>query len=97
MRCGRFEEASAVAKQVRCVITRRNSVLLRHSDTRRNVRETWAKVREVMRGHRRVDEPTESDLTADTLNKHYAAISRDANYILTRRKHTVADTGDYVK
>ena len=96
MRCGRVEEASAIAKRVRCVITRRNSVLLRNNDTRRNVRETWAKVREVTRGHRRVDEPTASDLTADTLNKHYAAISTDANYILTRRKHTVADTGEYV-
>ena len=28
MRCGRVEEASAIAKRVRCVITRRSSVLL---------------------------------------------------------------------
>ena len=96
MRCGRVEEASAIAKRVRCVITRRSSVLLRNNDTRRNVRETWAKVREVMRGHSSVGDPMDSsDLTADTLNKHYAVISTDANYVSTRRKHTVADKDDY--
>ena len=43
-----------------------------------------------------VGDPMDSDLTADTLNKHYAAISTDANYVSARRKHTVADTDDYV-
>ena len=49
-----------------------------------------------MRGHGSVGDPMDSDLTADTLNKHYAAISTDANYASTRRKHTVADKDDYV-
>jgi len=69
MRCGRVEEASAIAKRVRSVITSRSSVLLRNNDIRRNVRETWAKVREVMRGHSSVDDTMDSDLTNELKKK----------------------------
>ena len=50
MRAGRVEEATAMTKRVRSIINKCNSMHLRRYDTRRNVRETWMKVREVTQG-----------------------------------------------
>ena len=44
MCAGRVEEAAAIAKRLRSLISKRNSVHLRRYDTRQNVRETWSKV-----------------------------------------------------
>jgi len=50
MHAGRVEEVAAIAKRVRSLTNKRNSVHLRRYDTRRNVRETWSKVRDITRG-----------------------------------------------
>jgi len=49
MRTGRVEEDAAIAKRVRSIIIKNNSVRLHRCDTRRNVRETWSKVRVITR------------------------------------------------
>lgn len=56
MRTGRVEEAGAMAKRVRAVITQKNSALLNNHDTRKRCKETWEQVREVTRGRRRHNE-----------------------------------------
>jgi len=53
MRSGRTEGADAIAKQVCAAVTRQSSSWLRTADTRKRTKETWAKVREVIRGSRR--------------------------------------------
>jgi len=95
MRAGRVEEAGAIAKRVRAVITQKNSALLNTCDTRKRCKETWEKVREVTRGHRRYCEYPHG-VTAQTLNTHYAAISTDHLYSDTRRKLTANSDEDYV-
>jgi len=85
MRAGRVEEAGDIAERVRAVITQKNSALLNTCDTRKRCKETWEKVREVTRGHRRYCEYPHA-VTAHTLNTHYAAISKDHLYSDTRRK-----------
>jgi len=71
-------------------------VHLRRCDTRRNVRETWSKVREVTQGRSNYrDAVSESTLTADVLNRYYADISTDQAYIPAKRKHTVVGAEDY--
>jgi len=96
MRSGRVEEAAAIAKRVRSVITRNNSLHLHNNDTRRNVRETWSKVREITRGRSYDTDATDSEFTADALNNHYASISTDAAYVPTRRKQTVSNSDQFV-
>ena len=95
MHAGRVEEAASIARRVRGIITRYNSVRLNKYDTRRNVRETWSKVNEVTRGRRRVDVGADSVLTADALNRHYATISTDPAYVPAKRKLTVPGSDDY--
>ena len=78
------------------VSNKRNSVHLRRYDTRRNVRETWTKVREVTQGRSNYRETvSESTLTADALNRYYADISTDQAYIPAQRKHTVVGADAY--
>jgi len=78
MRAGRVEEAAAIAKRIRAVIYQTHPVRLRRYDTRRNVSETWSKVREVTRGRcNNRDAELESSLTDDALNRQYADISTD--------------------
>lgn len=85
MRAGRVEEAAAIAKRVRSIITKNNSVRLHRCDTRRNVRETWSKVRVITR--RRNDDAAAGIMpTADVLNRHYASISTDPAYVPVQRK-----------
>jgi len=50
MRAGRTEEASAIAAHIRTIITRSSSRWLRKIDTRKNAKDAWAKVREVIKG-----------------------------------------------
>ena len=76
MRAGRVEEAGAIAKRVRAAIIQKSTIKLNNYDTRKRYKETWEKVREVTRGHRRYTEAPHG-VTAQTLNTHYAAISTD--------------------
>ena len=56
MRAGRKEEANALAARVRTVIARKSSEWLRNIDTRKCAKDTWSKVREVLKGRRRDNE-----------------------------------------
>jgi len=48
MRAGHLEEAGALARCVRVVITRQNSSWLHIISMRKNARDAWAKVREII-------------------------------------------------
>ena len=95
MRAERVEEAGAIAKRVRTVLTQKNSASLNNCDTRMRCKETWEKVREVTRGHRRNAE-SPNGVTAQTLNTHYATISTDHQYCDTRRKQTASTDEEYM-
>ena len=88
MRAGRTEEAGSIAARIRNTITRSSSRWLRQINTRKNAKDAWAKVREVIKGKaNRVGEQVEG-LTAQTLNTHYATISTDNGYSVPRLKLT---------
>ena len=90
MHAGRIEEAGALARRIRSVITRRNTAWLRKANTRKCAKDAWSKVREITGGGRRHDESHDVDgITAQVLNDHYAAVSTDHNYQATSRKVTV--------
>jgi len=50
MRAGRTDEATAMVKRIHTAITKQSLSWLRNMDTRKKTKETWAKVREVIRG-----------------------------------------------
>jgi len=50
MIAGRTDEANALAKRVLTSISRQNSLLLRECDTRKSIKLTWGKVRQVLHG-----------------------------------------------
>ena len=76
MRAGHTEEAGAIAKRTRLSITRYSSAWLRNADTRKRTKETWAKVREVIRGQKANYDSDVDGFTAQTLND----ISTDREY-----------------
>ena len=53
MHAGRVEEANALARLIRTVITRRDTAWLRKVDTRTCARAAWTKVRDVIGGGKR--------------------------------------------
>ena len=84
-----------MAKRVRAAIIQKSTIKLNNYDTRKSCKETWEKVREVTRGHRRYTEAPHG-VTAQTLNTHYAAISTDHRYSDTKRKQTASTDEDYM-
>jgi len=50
MRAGRTGEADAIAVHILTIITRSSSRWLRKADTRKSAKDTWAKMREVIKG-----------------------------------------------
>jgi len=80
VRSGRIEKADAVAKQIRAVITRKESAWLRNVNTRFNPKVAWAKVRELTKGKCRESSSVVEGLTSQILNDHYASISTDSLY-----------------
>ena len=92
MRAGRTDEANALAKRVRASISRQNSLLLRDCDTRKSVKLTWAKVRQVLHGRNRNSNSDVAGVDASILNNHYAAISKDHCYTEPRSKLSVLDS-----
>jgi len=91
MRAGRTEEASAIAARIRTIITRSSSRWLRKIDTRKNAKDAWAKVREVIKGKANGTGEQVDGLTAQIMNTHYAAISTDNDYRAPRLKLTAAE------
>jgi len=76
MRAGRTAEADAIAAHIRTIVTRSSSRWLRKADTRKSAKDTWAKVREVIKGKANQTGEQVDGLTAQIFNDHYAAIYR---------------------
>ena len=76
MRAGRIEEADAIARRVRNIMTWKSSSM-RNVDTRKCSKDAWAKLRQVIRGDRNSADSPVDGITAQSLNDHYAAISTD--------------------
>jgi len=91
MHAGHTEEACAIATRIRIIITHSSSRWLRKVNTRKNPKDAWAKVREVMKGKANRAGEHIDGLTAETFNTHYAAISTDNNYRAPRLKLTAPD------
>jgi len=87
MRADRVDEANALSQRIGKDITRRTARSLNHLQFDCDVKEIWAKVRQLTK--RRVDTSTDKRITADTLNRHYANVSTDNNYRVPNRKQTV--------
>jgi len=96
MRAGRIEQAGALARQIRNAITRQNTVQLQRVNTRQNAKEAWSKVRQFTKPRDKGDQHLSSGLTAQDLNKHYAAISADSKYVEPPAKQTVSCPCSYV-
>jgi len=75
MRKGRTEEAGALAIRIG-KIRYRNSIRLRKVTRKNSSKEFWAKVRQIT-NNSTVAAEILADITADTLNQHYASISSD--------------------
>jgi len=88
VRAGRIEKADAVAKQIRAVITRKESAWLRNLNTRHNPKVAWAKVRELTKGEGRENSSVVEGLTSQILNDFYASIFTDSLYRRPLCKHT---------
>jgi len=96
MRAGRIDEADALALRVRKAITRHSSKWLRDINTKKNPRDAWAKVRDVIRGTRRDSGHPPDGISAHVLNEHYAAISTDDDYHAPQPKLTVTDRKSFI-
>jgi len=92
MRAGNVERAAALAVKIGDAFKRHNSAELSRVDVLSDPRNMWAKVRQLTgRSKSAVDASQTSAVTADVLNRHYAAISTDANYTAPSVKQTVAN------
>jgi len=88
MRAGRVEEAGALASQIGLDITRRSKRQLHRINGKTDTKELWAAVRRLTRGQH--EPAVDPSITADVLNRHYAAISRDDNYEPPLQKQSVS-------
>ena len=61
-------------------------------DTRKSIKLTWAKVRQVLHGRKHNRELDVAGIDASILNNHYAAISKDHCYTKPRTKLSVQDS-----
>jgi len=92
MRSGRTEEAGALAKRIRSAIIRQNAAQLQNVNTRKCVKETWSKIRQLTGAQKTSQKYGITGLTAQTLNDHYAAVSTDKNYHASCMKQTAGQT-----
>jgi len=87
MHAERIEEAGVLAKCIQTDITRHSTAWLRNVNTRKNAKDAWTKVREIMGGRRRHEGCRDVDgISAQILNDHCAAIPTDRDYQATPRK-----------
>ena len=83
-----MEEAGALASQIGLDITRRSKRQLHRINGKTDTKELWAAVRRLTRGQH--EPAVDPSITADVLNRHYAAISRDDNYEPPLQKQSVS-------
>jgi len=88
MRAGCVEEAGALASQIGRDITRRSKRQLHRISGKTDTKELWAAVRRLTRGQH--EPAVDPSITADVLNRHYAAISHDDNYEPPLQKQSVS-------
>jgi len=82
MRAGRVDEAGALARQIGRDITRQSKRQLEKIGS--NTKELWKAVKQLT-GRQR--EPVVCPgITADSLNRHYASVSHDDNYVQPPKK-----------
>lgn len=97
MRKGRLEEANALSERIRLAIMKFNAANF-ESVSHDNPKELWERVRSLNgssdRKRCRVD--TETQITADELNQHYAAQSWDLKYNNPEPKASCSNRPDYV-
>jgi len=84
MRCGRVEEAGALAQRIGKEIVRRSKTRLSHLNCRTGIKDIWAAIRQLT--GRRQDVGKVDGVSAESLTEHYARISTDANYSAPPRK-----------
>src|SRR6218665_3428618 len=89
---GRHEAAAAVSVRINSCIARRNAVSF--DGLERGSRKLWTEVNRLRRPLN--DTHGCGGLTADDLNRHYAALSTDHQYVRPSRKVTVTDTSNDV-
>ena len=90
MRDGKVEQAAALAVKIGEAIRNFNTAELSRVDVLSDPRSMWSKVRQLTgRSKTANTSSNNSVITADVLNKHYAAISTDANYTAPSVKSTV--------
>jgi len=65
-------------------------------DTRKCAKDTWSKVREVLKGRRRDNELHVERITAQLLNNDYADTSSDKHYKPTKHKLTVQHQSSWI-
>jgi hypothetical protein len=81
MRSGRVEQATALAAKIGESIKKFNSAELSRADVIADPKKMWAKVRRLTgRSKNSSRANPELNITASTLNEHYANISTDASY-----------------
>ena len=89
MRSGHVEKAGALALKIGEAITKFNSAELSRVDVLSDSRSMWSKVRQLTgRSKSSSAASRNSAITADLLNRHYAAVSTDANYTAPSVKAT---------
>lgn len=96
MRSGRVEEAGALAKRVQASIIRHNTAELRRVDTRHCAKDAWAKVRKLTKARDKSYFQEETNLTAQILNDHYAAVSTDQCYQPPQAKLSASQSPTHV-
>ena len=84
MHAGKIEEANALATRIGSDIIRHNSAQFRSVDVNVDAKDMWLKVKQL--SSRGGKSEAKCDVTADQLNKHYAAISQDHRYLPPVRK-----------
>ena len=90
MRAGKTEEAAALAVKIGATIKSHSSAELCRVDMLSDQKSLWDKVRQLTgRSQSAVNACQNPDITAASLNNHYAAISSDANYTAPSIKNTV--------
>jgi len=97
MKSGRVGEAGALARRVRVAITNHSKISLRDVDKRKWAQKAWTRVREVLGTGAKYDETVAAgNLTAKSINDHYASISVDNEYRQPARKLTAPDQWEFV-
>jgi hypothetical protein len=75
MKAGRIEQADAITRQVRAVMTRVASSMLRKLNLRKNPRMALDSVRQVLGEGHHNDRCNATGITAQSLNEHYTPVS----------------------